>query len=90
MLADIALVKIKNDSLKKYFESIHQDGSSFPWPVVQLGTSKMRLGDFVIAIGSPFGLQNTVTFGIISSLQRDFNQITSSQTGSGNQDARVR
>jgi S1-C subfamily serine protease len=88
MLADIALVKIKSKSLENYLTSSFQTQSSkFPWPVVQLGMGSMRLGDFVIAIGSPFGLQNTVTFGIISSLQRDFNQITSS---GGNQDARVR
>jgi serine protease Do len=37
----------------------------------RLGNSdQMRIGDFVIAIGSPFGLSHSVTFGIVSALGR--------------------
>jgi len=40
-------------------------------PAVQLGDSdKIRPGDFAIAIGNPYGLQHTVTAGIISGLAR--------------------
>lgn len=40
-------------------------------PVAQLGNSdKLRTGEFCIAIGNPFGLQNTVTFGVISATGR--------------------
>jgi serine protease Do len=40
-------------------------------PVLQLGDSeKMRVGDWVLAIGNPFGLELTVTKGIISATGR--------------------
>ncbi|XP_007889670.1 serine protease HTRA3 isoform X2 [Callorhinchus milii] len=55
--SDIATIKI--NSKKKL-------------PVLLLGRSvDLRPGEFVVAIGSPFALQNTVTTGIVSSAQRD-------------------
>jgi serine protease Do len=53
---DIALIKIKpTDSL----------------PVVEIGDSdKLRVGDWVLAIGNPFGLEQTVTAGIVSAKGR--------------------
>lgn len=54
--ADIALIKI--DAPTKL-------------PVLLLGRSAdLRPGEFVVAIGSPFSLQNTVTTGIVSTTQR--------------------
>ena len=41
-------------------------------PVVTIGDpAKSRVGDWVLAIGNPFGLGGSVTAGIISSLARD-------------------
>nr|WP_209949452.1 Do family serine endopeptidase [Rhizobium halophytocola] len=45
-----------------------------PLPAVKLGDSrKMRIGDWVMAIGNPFGLGGTVTLGIISARGRNIN-----------------
>lgn len=45
---------------------------SGPWPVAPLGNSDaLQVGDWAIAVGNPFGLDNTVTLGIISSLNRN-------------------
>ena len=45
-----------------------------PLTAARFGDSdKMRVGDWVIAIGNPFGLGGTVTAGIISARERDIN-----------------
>jgi serine protease Do len=54
--SDIALVKIEATGL----------------PAVKVGdVSKLRVGEWVMAIGSPFGLENSVTAGIVSAKLRD-------------------
>ncbi len=54
---DLALIKISS-----FFENL---------PSIPLGDSdKMRVGDWVLAIGNPFGLEETVTQGIISATGR--------------------
>ncbi|XP_010886425.2 serine protease HTRA3 isoform X1 [Esox lucius] len=54
--ADIATIKVNSQKML---------------PVLSLGWSAdLRPGEFVVAIGSPFALQNTVTTGIVSTAQR--------------------
>ncbi|HEY8051105.1 MAG TPA: DegQ family serine endoprotease [Ramlibacter sp.] len=53
---DVALVKIDATGL----------------PFVKIGDSaRLRVGEWVLAIGSPFGLESSVTAGIVSAKQRD-------------------
>lgn len=50
------------------------DPKEHPLTAVTFGDSdKMRVGDWILAIGNPFGLGGTVTAGIISAQQRDIN-----------------
>ena len=38
-------------------------------------STKIKVGDWAIAVGNPFGLENTVTLGIISNLKRNVTQL---------------
>ena len=54
---DIALLKIKAEK---------------DLPIVEFGNDRgIRVGDWVVAVGNPFGLSNSVTAGIVSSIGRD-------------------
>jgi serine protease Do len=56
-VTDVALLKID---------------SKTPLPTVEFGDDKrLRVGDWVVAVGNPFGLSNSVTAGIVSSLGRN-------------------
>ena len=57
-LGDMALLQIETET---------------PLPVVPLGDSDaLRVGEFVVAVGSPFGFEHSVTFGMISGKRRNF------------------
>jgi S1-C subfamily serine protease len=46
------------------------------WPVAPLGNSdSLQVGEWAIAVGNPYGLDNTVTMGIISNLNRNASKL---------------
>ncbi|WP_413164457.1 HhoA/HhoB/HtrA family serine endopeptidase [Capilliphycus salinus ALCB114379] len=58
--SDLAVVKINGSNL----------------PVAPLGNSaEVQVGDWAIAVGNPLGLDNTVTLGIVSTLNRPSSQV---------------
>jgi serine protease Do len=57
---DVALLKV--DPSKHKLKAVHFGDSN-----------RMRIGDWVMAIGNPFGLGGTVTLGIVSARDRDIN-----------------
>lgn len=59
-VTDLAVIKIDGKNL----------------PVASLGNSdQVKVGDWAIAVGNPLGLDNTVTLGIVSTLQRSSAQV---------------
>jgi serine protease Do len=57
---DVAVVKVEASGL----------------PFVKIGdVNRLKVGEWVMAIGSPFGLDNTVTAGIVSAKQRDTGEL---------------
>lgn len=60
-VTDLALVQLKGNDLP---------------PPAPLGDSEaLEVGDWAIALGTPFGLERTVTLGIVSSLHRNINSL---------------
>jgi len=60
-ITDLALVKIEESTYSNF---------------APLGDSEdLEVGDWAIALGTPYGLEKTVTLGIVSSLHRDINSL---------------
>jgi serine protease Do len=57
--SDLAVIKIKSSDAFTYLALADSD--------------KVRVGDWAIAVGSPFGLEQTVTVGVVSALRQSLN-----------------
>lgn len=67
-LSDIALIKLTDV------------GFDEDLPVAVMGTSgKLHIGEFVVALGSPLQLQNSITFGIVSATARHGSELGMAQ-----------
>ncbi len=82
--ADEISVKFNDGTMLKVVQVLGRDQKSDlallkvepkkPLKAVKFGDSeKMRIGDWVMAIGNPFGLGGTLTVGVISAKKRDIN-----------------
>ncbi|KHL00603.1 protease Do [Sinomonas humi] len=69
-LADLAVIQIKGANLT---------------PITMGDSSKINVGDTVVAIGAPLGLENTVTDGIVSTLNRTISVASSAAPQGGDQ-----
>ena len=59
-VTDLAVVRIKGQGA---------------WPTASGRFRPAAVGDWAIAVGNPFGLENTVTLGIVSNLNRNVSQL---------------
>jgi serine protease Do len=64
--------KVIGTDAKTDLALLKAEGSDFPY--VKLAPQKARIGDWVLAVGNPFGLGGTVTAGIVSAQNRDIGQ----------------
>jgi serine protease Do len=63
--------KVKGVDKKTDLAVLELDGGKSQFKAARLGDSeRVQVGDWVIAVGSPFGLQSTVTAGIVSAKAR--------------------
>ena len=69
---DFALAKVLGEDAAGDL-ALLQIATDHPLPVVPLGSSEaLQVGEFVVAVGSPFGFDHTLTFGIVSAKKRHF------------------
>lgn len=81
-LTDLAVLQMKtlSDS-KEHFEHSKRTQQDEKWedeplPVATFGNSdSVEVGEWVIAVGNPVGLDNTVTMGIVSALKRSSEEV---------------
>ncbi|MBM2622634.1 trypsin-like peptidase domain-containing protein [Actinoplanes sp. LDG1-06] len=64
---------------------VQATGLSGLTPVTFGSSDSVAVGDTVLAFGAPLGLENTVTSGIVSALDRSISTATESATGSGSE-----
>ncbi len=65
--------KVLGSDEKSDVAVVQVDGKGKTFPTVPFAQSQIRVGDWVLAVGNPFGLGGTVTAGIVSARGRELN-----------------
>lgn len=79
VIDDVEIIAVNNHLDLALIKLEHPDGKPFPTVYVQ-GAEKLSAGEGVFAIGSPLGLERTLSRGVVATTQRNFEGITYIQT----------
>ncbi len=79
LIEDVEIVAVNNHTDLALIKMKHPEGRPFPSVFVQ-GVEELAVGQDVFAIGSPLGLERTLSRGVIATTQRNFEGLTYIQT----------
>ena len=78
-IEDIEIIAVNNHVDLALIKVTHPDGEDFPFVYVQ-GIEELEAGQETFAIGSPLGLERTLSQGVVATTQRNFEGLTYIQT----------
>lgn len=79
LIEDVKIIAVNNHLDMALIRMEHPDGGTFHAVYIQ-GEEDLQVGQSVFAIGNPFGLERTLSRGVVSTTQRNFEGITYIQT----------
>lgn len=79
IIDDVEIIAVNNHLDLALIKMEHPEGKKFPAIYIQ-GAEKLGAGEEVFAIGAPLGLERTLSRGVVSTTQRNFEGMTYIQT----------
>lgn len=79
VIEDVEIIAVNNHTDLALIKMTHPEDEEFPTVFVQ-GSEELGVGQDVFAIGSPLGLERTLSRGVIATTQRNFEGLTYIQT----------